>query len=193
MPAHFRPSTDSFATWGILMSAGLSGQERAYHELLTSLTAWLHRYFTRRLPPASVDDAVQETLIALHTKRHTYEPKRPFGPWLVAIARYKWVDRLRRMRREAAASEQDGTVPSHETAVNSAIVLGRLLATLKPSQAEAIRLIKVQGLTVEEASALTGQSPSLVKVNIHRGLHRLARLASAEIGEGVTQPIVPAN
>lgn len=175
------------------MAAGLAGKEREYLALLTALSAWLRRYFARRLPPSGVDDAVQETLIALHTKRHTYDPARPFGPWLLAIARYKWIDRLRAMRRDAAAPECEGAVDSHEATVTSAIVLGGLLAMLKPAQATAIRLVKVEGLTVEEASMATGQSPSLVKINVHRGLHRLARLAHADVEESVTQPMVRAN
>ena len=193
MTTALRSSSDSFAAWGALMAAGLSGEERDYLQLLSALTDWLQRYFARRLPPASVDDAVQETLIALHLKRHTYQPDRPFGPWLVAIARYKWVDRLRLMRREAAVPEREGSVASHEASVTSAIVLGGLLAVLKPAQATAIRLVKVEGLTVEEASAVSGQSPSLVKVNVHRGLHRLARLAHADQDEAVTEPAVMAN
>jgi DNA-directed RNA polymerase specialized sigma24 family protein len=71
-------------------------------------------------------------------------------------------------------------VADHGEAVISATILERLLSTLKPPQAEAIRLVKLQGFSVDEASARTGQSASLVKVNIHRGLARMSRLAYAD-------------
>ncbi len=166
--------------WGALMAAAQAGHGGAYRRLLGEVRPWLLRYYARRLPPSVVDDAVQEAMVAVHTKRHTYDPERPFGPWLAAIARYKWIDRLRAMKRSAAdALPEDIAVGDHELAVTSASVLASLLATLKAPQATAIRLVKIDGLSIEEAAAATGQSPSLVKVNIHRGLARLsARLAA---------------
>jgi RNA polymerase sigma factor (sigma-70 family) len=136
--------------------------------------AWLHRYYVRRLPPAMVDDAVQDTLLAIHLKRHTYDPARPFGPWLAAIARHKWIDRLRAMKSAPTeALTEDIPIADHGEAVSSVRSLERLLDELKPAQSLVIRLVKLQGLSIEEAAALTGQSTSLVKVNIHRGLGRL--------------------
>ena len=64
--------------------------------------SWLRRYYARRLPPSMTEDAVQDVLLAIHEKRHTYDPARPFGPWLAAIARYKWIDRLRSLKAEAS-------------------------------------------------------------------------------------------
>jgi RNA polymerase sigma-70 factor (ECF subfamily) len=170
-----RMRVDQADEWGALMAAAQGGHGGAYRRLLGELRDWLARYFARRLPPAHVDDAVQDTLIAIHEKRHTYDPARPFRPWLAAVARYKWIDRLRAMGRERTEELPETIgVASHETAVNSAVVLGDLLGRLKPAQADAIRLVKLQGFSIEDASARTGQSPSLVKVNIHRGLARLA-------------------
>ncbi len=167
--------------WGALMAAAQSGNGGAYRRLLDEVRAWLVRYFARRLPPALVDDATQDTLIAIHEKRHTYDPSRPFRPWLTAIARYKWIDRLRAMGRQATEPLPDDIAqPDHESAITSATVLRQLLAELKPAQAEAIRLVKIEGLSVEEASARTGQSASLVKVNIHRGLARLAAIVQGQ-------------
>ncbi|MFZ5748714.1 MAG: sigma-70 family RNA polymerase sigma factor [Pseudomonadota bacterium] len=159
------------------MAAAQGGHGGAYRRLLDELRQWLQRYYARRLPPGMVDDAVQDTLIAIHDKRHTYDPDRPFRPWLAAVARYKWIDRLRAMSRSATEMLPDDlSVESHESAATSAALLGQLLAHLKPSQAEAIRLVKIEGYSVEEASARTGQSGSLIKVNIHRGLARLAAM-----------------
>lgn len=157
-----------------LMAASMAGDGAAYKLLLGEVRVWLQRYYARRLPPAIVEDAVQDALIAVHDKRHTYDPGRPFGPWLAAIARYKWIDRLRSLQRMAVEPLGDGIATGdHESAVVSATILEELLASLKPAQSEAIRLVKLYGFTVEEAAARTGQSVSLVKVNIHRGLARL--------------------
>jgi RNA polymerase sigma factor (sigma-70 family) len=166
--------------WGALMAAAQSGNAGVYHRLLSEVRGWLRRYFTRRLPPAMVDDAVQDTLLAIHEKRHTYDPERPFQPWLAAIARYKWIDRLRAIK--AAPTEELGEdipVTDHGDTVASAWSLERLLAELKPAQSDVIRLVKLQGLSVEEAAMRTGQSVSLVKVNIHRGLGRLMSIVKS--------------
>lgn len=171
---------DDLHGWGALMAAGQRGEAAPYRRLLAELRPWLMRYFARRLPPSSVEDAVQETLIAIHSKRHTFEPGRPFGPWLAGIARYKWIDRLRMMGRHAADELPDTlSTPDHEAAVTSATALEGLMATLKPAQAEVIRLVKLDGLSIEEAAIRTGQSASLVKVNIHRGLGRLAKIVES--------------
>ncbi len=76
--------------------------------------------------------------------------------------------------------DDDIPVADHEEAITSAWSLERLLATLKPAQSQAIRLVKLQGLSIEEASKATGQSAALVKVNIHRGLNRLTSLLRSE-------------
>lgn len=173
--ANVRGMTDDI--WGALMAAAQRGEAAPYRRLLAEVRPWLVRYFRRRLPPALVEDAAQETLIAIHAKRHTYEPGRPFAPWLAGIARYKWIDRLRGQARHAADElPETVSVDDHEAQVTSAHVLASLLSTLKPAQAEVIRLVKLDGLSIEEAAQRTGQSESLVKVNIHRGLGRLARL-----------------
>jgi RNA polymerase sigma-70 factor (ECF subfamily) len=159
------------------MAAAQSGNAGVYHRLLNEVRGWLRRYYARRLPPAMVDDAVQDTLLAIHEKRHTYDSSRPFEPWLAAIARYKWIDRLRALKSApTVALNEDIPVADHGDAVSSAWSLERLLRELKPAQSDVIRLVKLQGLSIEEAAARTGQSISLVKVNIHRGLGRLTLL-----------------
>ena len=178
------PARDSHADphgWGAMMAAGQRGDAAPYRRLLTELRPWLLRYFARRLPPSVVEDAVQDTLFAIHNKRHTWEPDRPFGPWLAGIARYKWIDRLRSASRHAADELPETlSVPGHEAAVTSAAALQGLMATLKPAQADVIRLVKLDGLSIDDAAARTGQSAALVKVNIHRGLARLARLIESD-------------
>jgi len=166
--------------WDQAMAAAQAGDANAYRTLLVELASWLRRYYARRLPPAMIEDAIQDVLLAIHEKRHTYDPARPFGPWLAAIARYKWIDRLRSLKAEASEPlDENIGVADHEESVIAGSTFQQLLAELKPPQAEAIRLVKLEGYSVEEASRATGQSISLVKVNIHRGLKRLASIISA--------------
>lgn len=163
--------------WGALMAAAQAGNAAVYRRLLSEVGEWLRRYYARRLPTAVVDDAVQECLLAIHEKRHTYDPSRPFEPWLAAIARYKWIDRLRALKSDRSeALSEDIPVSDHGDAVTSAWSLEGLLWELKPAQSVVIRLVKLEGLSIEEAAARTGQSVSLVKVNIHRGLGRLTSI-----------------
>ncbi len=171
--------------WSALMAAAQSGDAAVYRRLLTEVGAWLQRYYTRRLPPGAVDDAVQDTLLAIHQKRHTYDPARPFEPWLMAVARHKWIDRLRAMKSARTEPlDRETPVADHGDAVTSAWTLESLLRTLKPAQSDVIRLVKLQGHSIEEAAARTGQSVSLVKVNIHRGLGRLASMVRRQSDGG---------
>ena len=133
--------------WDALMVAAQAGDAIAYRRLLTEISVWLKRYYSRRLPSSMVDDVSQEVLLALHAKRHTYDPERPFMTWLAAIARYKWIDSIRSLQSNATVPLDDElAVPSDESTVTSAWSLERLLGTLKPAQAEVIRLVKLEGL-----------------------------------------------
>jgi len=156
------------------MVAAQDGHGGAYRRLLGEISVWLTRYFQRRLPPADVDDAVQETLLAVHRRRHTYDPQYPLGPWLAAIAKRKWIDQLRSLGRRATEElSVDLSIGDHEASVVSGSVLASLLEELRPAQAQAILLVKVQGYSIEDASRETGLSASAIKMNIHRGLARL--------------------
>ncbi|TLU70740.1 sigma-70 family RNA polymerase sigma factor [Lichenicoccus roseus] len=166
--------------WSSMMVAAQAGDALQYRALLAELDKWLRAYYRRRLPPSMIDDAVQDTLLAVHEKRHTYDPARAFAPWLAAIARYKWIDRLRAMKRSRSEPLNDDiAVEDHGERVAGGRSLERLLDELKPAQAEVIRLVKLQGLSIEEAALRTGQSKPLVKVNIHRGLSRLSALVGS--------------
>ena len=107
--------------WDALMAAAQGGDASAYHRLLSEVAICLRRYHARRLPPAMIDDAIQDALIAVHRKRHTYDPSRPFGAWLTAIARYKWIDALRSLNaKPTEVLSDDIAVPDHEEAITSA-------------------------------------------------------------------------
>lgn len=157
-----------------LMAKAQDGDQRAYNEVLKACDAWLRIFLARRVAPESIEDIAQEALMALHRKRHTYDPEKPFAPWFVAIARYKWLDRLRKhYRQDEVELEDQATVGGHESAVVSKLVLERLLAHIPENQAEAIRLAKIEGYALDEIATMTGQSLSSVKVRIHRGMKRM--------------------
>ena len=163
-----------------LMGKAQQGDAASYRAVLGGCRDWLLRYYARRISPAMVDDLVQETLLSLHSKRATYDPTRPFYPWLAAIARYRWVDALRKQIQVAELHEDDALVEHEENAILARLSLDSLLARLPPAQANAITLTRVEGRSIAEASRLTGQSESLVKVNVHRGLRKLAALVESE-------------
>ncbi len=164
-----------------LMAMVQQGDKLAYVTLLGECKAWLARYFSKRIAPSAVDDLVQETLISLHRKRATYEPSRPFLPWLAAIARYRWVDQLRKTyRADETELVAELGVASDESGIVARISIDRLLEHLPEKQAHVIRMVKIDGLSIAEAALRSGQSEPLVKVNIHRGLRKLAALVERE-------------
>ena len=161
-----------------LMAAAQRGDQQSYAVLLDEASRWLVRYFSRKVPAGQSEDLVQEVLLALHQKRRTYDANRPFLPWLAAIARYRWLDHLRKVyRSEVQASDAVEAVDEgHEQAVMARLSLDGLFARLPSSQAQAIELVKIEGRSIREAAQRCGQSEPLVKVNIHRGLRKLAAL-----------------
>lgn len=161
--------------------AGLAqlGDRVAYATFLAECQLWLRRYFARKVGAEYLDDLVQETLLSVHAKLASYDPKRPFLPWLAAIARYRWVDQLRRIYKAGDSVEVSDELADefdNESEIAARISLDRLFAHLPAGQVRAIEMVKIEGLSVAEAATASGQSESLVKVNIHRGLKKLAAL-----------------
>jgi RNA polymerase sigma-70 factor (ECF subfamily) len=161
------------------MVAALAGDATAYRRLLGTLGGLLRRYYARRLArsDASVEDLVQEALIAIHTKRATYDAGLPFTPWLYAIARYKLLDHLRRERIRAAIPLEDAGDMFAEDETEPATArrdLDRLLESLPESSQDIIRKVKLEGLTTAEAAERSGRSEIAVRVGIHRALKALS-------------------
>jgi RNA polymerase sigma-70 factor (ECF subfamily) len=164
---------------------GLDGDAAAYRFFLQTLAAHLRAYFRKRLDrlPGEVEDLVQETLLAIHNRRQTYDASLPLTAWVHAIAKYKLVDFLRRRKgKEALHEELDETadrdlfaVSEHEAA-EAHRDLHKLLAQLPDRQRLPIVHTKLEGLSVAETARLTGMSESAVKVGVHRGLRALAAL-----------------
>lgn len=165
-----------------LMTASLDGDARAYHTLLQQLTAHLRAYFRHRFAAigrglAEAEDLLQEVLIAIHTHRHTYDTLQPFTPWLHAIARYKFLDHLRRTRSVVkdmpVESAQELLTRSDITALETELDLDRLLSSISCTTRRAIQYVKLEGLSISEAAARAGVSESALKVAVHRGLKAL--------------------
>jgi RNA polymerase sigma factor (sigma-70 family) len=164
-----------------LMALAQDGNSAAYRTLLAECQTWLLRYFARRIAPCAIDDLVQETLISVHRKRASYDPTRPFLPWLAAIARYRWIDQLRRhYRADETELFEDMVADPRDPAILAKIGVERLMAFLPAGQATAIRLVKIDGLSIAEAAARSGQSEALVKVNIHRGIKTMSAHVESE-------------
>lgn len=133
--------------------------------------------------PDDVEDLVQESLLAIHNKRHTYDRTQPLGAWVNAIAKYKLVDFLRRrgIRESLNDSMEDASelfAYSNADAVDARRDIMKLLDRLPESQRMPIIHTKLEGLSVEEAAEITGMSESAIKVGVHRGLKRLAAMVS---------------
>src|SRR5712692_5119226 len=168
-----------------LMLAGLDGDAASHKALLKRLSAYLRAYFKGQLlrigrGSADAEDLVQETLIALHTRRHTYDRSQLLTPWVYAIARYRLVDYLRRTKasvKDAPVEEATQLFADDDaTVVDSRLDLHKLMARLAPKTRRAIEMVKLDGLSVREAAARSGMSESAVKVSVHRGLKALSLL-----------------
>lgn len=166
-----------------LLIRGMAGDAVAYHGFLKELSAHLRGFLRARLSrlPDDVEDLVQETLLAVHNQRHTYDPGQPLTAWIHAIARYKSVDLLRRragreMLNDPLDDELAVFAVSDTDAADARRDLGRLLEQLPDRQRLPIVHMKLEGLSVAEAARATGMSEAAVKVGVHRGLKALAAL-----------------
>jgi RNA polymerase sigma-70 factor, ECF subfamily len=172
-----------------LMVAGLSGDATAHRLLLEQLSRLLRGYYKRRLArigrsDTEAEDLVQEALLAIHTRRHTYDPGEPLTPWVHAIARYKLIDHLRRTRASRADVPIDDAadIVAHDDhgGAESAHDLGKLMSRLPGKMRRVIQCVKLDGLTVAEAANRCGISESDVKISVHRGLRALAAAIARE-------------
>jgi RNA polymerase sigma factor (sigma-70 family) len=171
---------DIFDRWQSLILADRAGDATAYDIFLGEVRSWLTRYFGRRMRDGGVEDAVQDTLIAVLLQRHTYSTDDPLGPWLRTVAYRKWVDTVRRRTRATFVPlEESYCINDHGDRVMSAVLVEDCLTTLKRPQRDAIVYRLIDGYSVSDTAEMTGQSESLVKVNVHRGLRRLAATLSA--------------
>ena len=164
-----------------LLVRGLAGEAKAYRTFLDQLTAHLRSYLQRRLGslPDEIEDLLQELLLAVHNKRHTYDPKQPLTAWVQAIARYKLVDLLRRRSRSDVLTDplEDDQLfdATASDAAEAKYDVAKLLQGLPDRQRLPILYVKIEGASVTDTAIRTGMSESAVKVGIHRGLKALAQ------------------
>ena len=172
-----------------LMLASLDGDAASHRSLLDRLSRRLRAYYKAKLArvgrgASEAEDLVQEAVLAIHIKRHTYDPREPFTPWVHAIARYKLIDYLRRSSTSPAEVPIDeaNEVVAHDDNVGSESTydIRRLMEWLPEGMQCAIEAVKLDGLSVAEAAKRCGLSESGVKMNVHRGLKRLASLIARE-------------
>ena len=173
--------------WAALMSRAQAGHEDDYRQLLRELSHVIERYLCSRFGHHHfIEDCVQESLVAIHEARHTYEPNRKFRPWLFAIVRHKAIDTLRRQRShqrivDRHAAEQlvhsQGVAPQP---MENQVFQGHLIRALSPEHREAITLTKLNGFSNAEAAEQLHITEGALKVRIHRGFVRLRRLVEAD-------------
>jgi RNA polymerase sigma factor (sigma-70 family) len=176
--------------WRSLMAAAQDGDRAAYERLLRetvpflrALVAYQHR------TPDRAEEVVQEALLTVHRVRHTYDPARPFKPWLAAIARRRSIDALRRRARTLAHEVSDEAAyetfadPGANRAMEVSAAtegLGEAIASLSPPQREAIELLKLRELSLAEAATASGRSIAALKVNVHRAIKSLRKRLAKE-------------
>lgn len=177
-----RASENELKAW---MIGSLDGDAASHSALLIAFVPLLRAFYARRMSDGggNIEDLVQETLIAVHTRRATYDHQRAFSAWLFSIARDKMIDLFRRSGRLRQLDDLNTTLAAagFEEASNARIDVDRLLLRLPPKLASAIRETRIDSLRTAEAAHSTGIGESDVKVSVHRGVRALAKRV---LGEG---------
>ena len=178
--------------WARLMARSQDGDGSAYRRLLCEITPYLRSVARRHHRDSrDVEDSVQDILLTVHTIRHTYDPRRPFKPWLVAIARRRVIDRLRSQgrtrRRETELLDAHETFPAAETnpyeAESDGKMLRKAIESLPPGQRQAVTLVKIKEMSLKDAAAASGMSIASLKVSTHRALNNLRKILAGKNDE----------
>jgi len=162
-----------------LMRAAILGDERAYGDFLHRAACLVRGFARRKIVHGGIDpeDIVQETLLAIHLKRHTWRQDAPITPWLYAIANYKLIDAFRHRGRrvEIEIGEIAETFAESESETVSGRDIGHALTTLAPGQRSVVAAISVGGRSIGETAKSLGMSETAVRVAFHRGLAAIAK------------------
>lgn len=187
-----RRSTEFDRCLADLMRSAQDGDKAAYARLLGEVSPLLRQTVRRRygfLQSPDIEDIVQEILLSLHAARATYDPQRPFLPWLMAIARNRMADgarcHTRRALREVAVERLPETFSApdtniHEKAYGDREALRQAMDHLPRGQREAVTLLKLREMSLKEAAAITGTSIGALKVAVHRAVRTLRTLLDHE-------------
>ncbi len=163
------------------LTEGLSGDQAAYGQFLTELRSALRTHFQKRIAALrqhhlDVEDVVQDTLLAVHRKSHTWDRETPVTAWVTAIARYKLIDCMRRsgsVGSEVSLEHAATLIADGEADAETTLALRQAMATLPARMNALLQLVKIEGLSVREAALQTNSSESAVKVNVHRAIKLL--------------------
>jgi RNA polymerase sigma factor (sigma-70 family) len=181
---HARPTPDR-AALDVLMHAAQLGDERAYRALLAEVALRMRRLVCARAPwlgRADVEDIVQDILLALHTARATWDPTRPFMPWIAGIARNRLADHARRYVRRQAFDQaaQDlaevfSTTPgqTHAEGVVNLMSVRRAMEGLTTGERDAFELVRLRQMSLAEAAEKQGSTVGAMKVAVHRATRKL--------------------
>ena len=171
------------AEWVAWMRAANGGDAAAYERLLRDIAAALRPVVRRGLSragraTADAEDVVQDVLLAIHLKRHTWDASHPIAPWIYAIARYKLIDALRRPSPHSVPLEAVAeTLGTEDDARSSSLRdVERGLDRLPEGQRMVVRTIAIEGASISETAARLKMTPGAVRVALHRGLSALARV-----------------
>lgn len=168
--------------WSQLMRAAINGDGAAYQRLLNDLSQVLRASIRRGLggadiPASDAEDVVQEAVLAIHLKRHTWDQSKPIGPWIMAITRNKMIDQIRRRGRRTEvpidgmldfleAGGQDNAMHAYDA--------GRVLNGLKGKNREIVQAIAIDGHTAKDVADRLGMTEVAVRVSLHRSLKTLS-------------------
>ncbi|WP_316151529.1 sigma-70 family RNA polymerase sigma factor [Cupriavidus sp. BIC8F] len=183
---------DGTPDWSAMMARAQDGDRAAYRRLLEGITPYVRALAARQVRNrGDIEDAVQDVLLTVHAVRHTYDPARPFGPWLVAIAHRRIIDGLRRRGRtsshESPLDTEQETISDPganilERAVDARVVRDAV-ERLPLGQREALRMLKLEEMSLKEAAAASGMSVSALKVATHRALKTLRKMFESQGGK----------
>ena len=169
--------------WAALLRAANAGEAAAYERLLRELAPALRALARVAVARAGgvvdAEDIVQETLIALHLKRHTWIETEPLGPWIRAIARHKLIDALRRRGRHAHVPLEDvlDTLPAEDAApAYPRRDLARHIGRLPPRQRDVMQAIALDGHSIRETAGRLAMTEGAVRVALHRAVAALAAI-----------------
>ena len=170
--------------WAVLMRAAMAGDEVAYRAFLTAITPSIRATARRNLARFSLgaseaEDVVQDTLLAVHLKRQTWDQGRPIGPWISAIARNKFIDLMRRRGRNAQVPIEDVietlAAEDNETALDNYDVQ-RMLDNLNEKQRAVVRSLAIDGASVRQTAERLNMTEGAIRVTLHRAVKALAAI-----------------
>jgi RNA polymerase sigma factor (sigma-70 family) len=185
------PRTPDDERLGTLMQAAQAGNSEAYLSLLQEIVPRVRQFVSRRrgeCATADIEDLVQDVMLSVHVARASYDPSRPFLPWLLALVRHRLADGARRHARQAAHEVQvedldvtfaDGAANTTTEVAGDIRALSDAIGALPPGQRDAIEMLKLRELSLKEVATATGSSIGALKVATHRAIAALRKMLAA--------------